>query len=83
MLANLDRSRIALVMSETLVLKAKVKWAVYCKDEMKLNPSISEIQSELEYLKNGMHGTLHLLMLMVSLSSFSAMMVTVKLPIVG
>jgi len=28
-----------------------VKWTVYYEDEMKLNPSISEIQSELEYLK--------------------------------
>jgi len=49
--SNLDRSRITMIMDETLGLKAKVKWTVYYEDEMKLDPSIPEIKSDLEYLK--------------------------------
>jgi len=48
---NLDRSRITLIMDETLALKSKIKWTIYYEDEMKLNPTISQIKVDLEYLK--------------------------------
>ena len=38
-------------MDETLALNSKIKWTIYYEDEMKLNPTISEVKGDLAYLK--------------------------------
>ena len=48
--SGLDKSRITLLLNTTSLLKSTLKWAVYYEDEMKLNPSVEQIKSDLLYL---------------------------------
>lgn len=48
---HLDRSRITMLMDETIVHGSPLKWSVYHEDERDLRPSVEELRSDLDYLK--------------------------------
>jgi len=47
-----ELERMPMLLNRTLVQNANVKWAYYYEKEMKSNPSVYEIESDLEYLFN-------------------------------
>jgi hypothetical protein len=45
-----DRARLTMLMDETLAKNSTLRWTVYYEKEMKLNPTVVEIQNDLSYL---------------------------------
>jgi hypothetical protein len=48
---KLDRARLTMLMDETVRRNSPLRWTVYYEIEMKQDPSLSKIQSDLDYLQ--------------------------------
>ncbi len=48
---HLDRSRLTLLMDETIAQNSPLKWTIYHEDERDANPTPEELRKDFEYLK--------------------------------
>ena len=48
---HLDRSRLTMLMDETIAQNSPLKWTIYHEDERDANPTPEELQKDFEYLK--------------------------------
>jgi hypothetical protein len=47
---HLDRARLTMLMDETLAQQSPLRWTVYHEQEMKTDPTVEEIQRDLDYI---------------------------------